>query len=459
MSRNAWRQLKTGALVAVVAAAALVPLYGDPRQSPVTHAEWGRMLLRALELDEMLPPGSQASAVFSILSWKNSLAYRGDRYAWADGVEVVGEGITRRVQATAEAAEVRYPLAVVRAGDYKVRVRTQGSPESPAAVELRRVGEAAPTASFRIVPASVSGWVEGGSTHLDPGGYEASVLLPRGTDLEWLEVAPPCLAAIEPPGGWRGTAVALTTDVAVTMVKALNAESELPPAATPIEVSGGSFQVTSATLSVASASTVEEMWLRAGPQGLEAVAFADLPEAGLYTLSVFGSETGTQSWLFDSCQKAVLCGALNAGKGARWRTLLTAEFTAGRHFFTVKLAAGAVVERLRVERRKDTPADYLATIRRLGFDPGPDGPITRDKAIDAMRFLQGRRKEVLGGPCGDVPPPTTTVASGTGGPGGLAEPVGSIQGPGVAPPPTGTGEPPLAPPVIPPQQPASPVVP
>jgi hypothetical protein len=108
---------------------------------------------------------------------------------------------------------------------------------------------------------------------------------------------------------------------------------------------------------------------------------------------------------------------------------MTAEFTSGRHYFTVNLAAGAVVERLRLERKKDSPADYLATIRRIGFDPGPDGPITRDKAVDAMRFIEGRRKEVLAGPCGDVPP----LPSGD--------------------------QPPLAPPVIPPQQPASPVVP
>jgi hypothetical protein len=42
---------KTVALVFVAAAAALVPLFGDPRLTPVTHPIWARMLLRGLEMN------------------------------------------------------------------------------------------------------------------------------------------------------------------------------------------------------------------------------------------------------------------------------------------------------------------------------------------------------------------------------------------------------------------------
>src|SRR5205807_704781 len=152
------KRVKLGALIAVVAAAALLPLYGDPRNAPVTHAEWARMLLRGLKMEEAARQATTASQAFAILSWKGSLSLRADR-------------------------------------------------------------------------AAQMGWVDAGRVHLDPGAYTASVLLPRGTALEHVEVAPPCLSPIEPPGGWKAADVLLSEDAAVTIVQALDRESELPPAA------------------------------------------------------------------------------------------------------------------------------------------------------------------------------------------------------------------------------------
>ena len=50
------------------------------------------------------------------------------------------------------------------------------------------------------------------------------------------------------------------------------------------------------------------------------------------------------------------------------------------------------MQRIRVERKKNAAADYLAAARRLGLDLGAEGPITREKAVEAMRFIQGRRR-------------------------------------------------------------------
>ncbi len=58
-----------------------------------------------------------------------------------------------------------------------------------------------------------------------------------------MEIAPPCVNAIEPPGGWSPTAVTTTQDLAVTALKAIDIEHELPPAATRIEITGDQFQV------------------------------------------------------------------------------------------------------------------------------------------------------------------------------------------------------------------------
>jgi hypothetical protein len=319
-------------------------------------------------------------------------------------------------------------------------------------VELLRSSDEAPAATFRLAPSSTLAWVEADPLHLDAGVYTAAVELPAGASLEAIEVVPPCLAAIEPPGGWRGTELALDTDVAVTALKAIDREDELPPSDLPIEVSGSAFHVTRGQSAVAAG--LDRLWLRAGPDGVEAVVFVEVPREGLYTVSAFGVEGAGQSWRGDTCRKAVVCGdAKHPASEARWRALTTAQFDAGRHLFNVALAQGASVERLRLERKRAEPEDYLATIRRLGYDPGPQGPVSRAKAVEAMEFILARRKSLPRSDCGDAP--ATLVAQLSG---GLPEPPGPVTPPGPpAPPPP--GPPPIAPPVVPPQLPASPVVP
>jgi len=455
------KKLKLLGLAATVGVAALVPLFGDPRSTPVTHAEWARMLLRALEMEDVVKVSDQASQVFATLSWKNSLAYKADGYSSAEGVNLVDQGGARRLVAAEQTGAVSYRVAVVRPGDYKLRVRLAGSPSAPASAEIIRSGEKSPAGAFRVVPTLITGWVEAGSTHLDPGSYMAELQLPVGTTLDSIEVAPPCLSAIEPLGGWRAPAITQSSDIAVTMLKALDKESELPPKAAPIELSGSDFQTGSAL------GSSDGVWLKGGVKGFEATAYVNVPEDGLYTIWAFGSTGGGSRWLADSCRKAVVCGSTKSPKDdvLEWRSVMTTEFTAGRHAFTLTLGPGASLQRLRLERRKQAPEDYIATIQRLGFDPGPEGPVTRNKAVDAMNFLKAHRGETVEPGCGDVVAGVSAALQaeargGPGGPGGLAEPAAPPGGPGAPGLNVGASAPSVGgPPAIPPQQPASPIQP
>ena len=449
-----WAKLRSLALPALVAAAALVPLYGDPRATPVTHPEWARLVLRGLEMGEMLKLSEQASQVFSFLSWKNSLTLQADRYARADGVRLEGQAPHRRLVATAPVAEVSYPLAIVRGGDYRLRLDLAGS--EPASAEVTRVGETQPAGAFSVRPAAAPGWIEAGTARFEPGVYSAAILLPAGSSLGALELQPPCLNPVEPEGGWHASAIASSDDVAETALQAVDLEWQLPPADVPVEVTGSDFRLTGgagAPTPVSAEADLESTWLRAGPGGIQAVAFVDLPQSGLYTVSVLDIEGGGQSWLADSCRKAVICQRGEARGTPEWRVVMSGDFVSGRHFFAVTLGPGAVVARLRVERKKDAAADYLGTIRRLGFDPGPDGqPVTRAKAIDAMNWIRQRRQLAPIELCADVPLPTDTTSLRAALPPPPVGPPGAPGFPGVPPPPVG-------PPVVPPQQPASPVVP
>lgn len=443
------RTLKAVGLLTLVAAAVMVPLYGS--NAPVTHPEWGRMLLRALDLEDDLPPDPAPRLVFSTLSWKNSLAYPADRYLRARGVDVVGPVGARQLVASGGAAEVAYPLTVARAGDYRFRVQMAGDPAQPGSADITPTGAARPVREFTLAPPAVPGWVEIGAAHLGPGGYTAAVVMPAGSSLQRVEVAPRCLAAIEPVGGWKDAAVASTEDVAVTALQALDVLWELPAAAAAIEKVASDFRVTDASpLAAVSAEPGQDgLWLRGGARGVQALLVVDLPEAGLYTLSAFGTATTAQGWLVDSCQKTILCPQpAAAAAGPTWRPAVTTEFTAGRHSLLVTLPAGAGLGRVRLERKKDTAADYVATLARLGFEVGPPGPVARDRSVAAVDFIRDRRRRLPPTFCGDLLPPETLEA-------GLAEPA-PVQGPAEATfagqPPGGTGIPlpgpvPVAPPV------------
>ncbi len=441
------RRLKTALLVTVVAAAALVPLFGDPRVTPVTHPIWARMLLRALDMMEAVRASGYASQVFSTLSWRDSLTYPADRYVRGDKVSVREVGGLRAVAATDGTGEVVYPLAVVRGGDYQLRVRLAGAPDRPATAEIAPM-RGATIKTFTFAPPVSSDWVRGGPTHLDPGAYTATVLLPQGAALEYVEVAPPCLNPIEPMGGWKAAAPTTVQDVAVTVLKALDLENELPPADTPLERTGGDFEVEpSAAPVVKPGPGFEALTLKADRKGLRAVLSVVLPEAGLYTLSGFGVTGLGQRWVADGCRKAILCPS----EGTRWRMVMSQPFAAGPHSFAVTLADGAVLERVRLERKKERAADYLATLRQLGFDPGPDGPVSRDKAVAAMQFVQDQRRTLLARFCGDVTLPEA-------GPPALPPP--AAQAAAVKPATAAAGPPrPIGSVLLPPQQPASPVTP
>jgi hypothetical protein len=438
-------RLKTATLGALVASAALVPLFGDPRQTPVTHAVWGRMLLRALDMKDAVSTSTQASQVFATLAWRDSLTLTAEQFSKSDGLRMVEEAGTRRMVAGPSPGEAVYTLAVLQGGDYRFRARLRSEDARAASAEIAPLGGR----PFKTLTLAADGdWALGGAAHLDPGAYTASVLLPAGAGLERLEIAPPCIASCEPVGGWHATAVTTAGDLAVTSVRALDLEDELPPADTPLTIEASAFEVDERLASPEADDSLDAGALRAGSGGLRALVTLDLPEPGLYTVSAFGSAGAGQRWLADGCRKAVICPAPSAG----WRVVMSQPMRAGRHTLSVTLGEGGVVERVRVERKKDGVSDYLATLRRLGFDPGPEGPVTRERALAAMEFVRSRHRERAARLCGDPslpewePPPGAQVAA--------TQPAGRPISPNPPPPPDVFG-----PTLLPPQEPASPVSP
>jgi hypothetical protein len=437
-------------LAALVGGAGLVPLFGDPRATPLTHPLWARLLLRALEMDTAVRVSARASQVFTALAWRDSLSFPADGYLSQRDAVVRTRPGGRVVTATAVPAELTYALAVVQPGRYQLRAQLSGEGHAAATAEIVRLEGGPALEAFALPLPPASAWVFGGSARLAPGAYGARFLLPPGCTLERVEIAPPCLHPIEPPGGWKPEAPTTATDLAVTALRAMEREDELAPAATPLELDGDAFEVEApAAIAAAGAGTgLARMVLRAGRDGLRAVALLDLPEPGLYAVSALIAPGAGQRWLLDGCRTAAVCAG---GDLAEWRPLLSQSFAAGRHSIEVTLGEGASLQSVRFERKKDAPADYVAALGRLGFDPGPEGPITHATAVDAARFVRDRRRAALAAECLEripveepPPPPATRVA-------GAPAPA-----PGRPP---GTLEPPVVPPILPPQEVATPTLP
>ena len=179
-----------------------------------------------------------------------------------------------------------------------------------------------------------------------------------------------------------------------------------------------------------------------------------MPEAGLYSMSAFVTPGGGQRFLVDGCRKAVVCPSEGS---TGWRPIMSQTLAAGRHTLVLSLADGASFERLRLEKKKSAASDYVATMRRLGFDPGPQGPVARGRALDAMRFVRDQRRTLLSSLCGDrvliddshrrASPPRSPAAPAVV-PGPAAGRAASVR-----------GEAPVPPPLLPPQPPSSPTTP
>ena len=456
------RAFRAIALLFGVAVVALLPLYGDVRPpSAVSHAEWARMVLRGMALLADAPGVNDTAAeAFATLSGRDSRAFAADQYVRGQHVQAFAENGVRRIRATGGIGEAVYALGIARQGDYRLRFDVSGP--APAEAEVTKAGSNDVLRSFRVPAGAAMGWIDAGSLHLDPGAYDATVLLPEGGVLEYVEVAPPCVHPIEPKGGWKATAVATTEDVAVTVLQALDIESELPPAGSPLELHGSDLKLEGGSQA---ADSADSQAFRTGPKGSRIVLEVDFPATGLYTLSIFGVPGGGQRWLADGCRKCVVCPS--ADLTSRWRVVLSGVFEQGPHLFSAILAPGTVVERLRFEPKKDSPADYVGTLERLGLDLGPAGPVTRERAEEARRFLERRRAQQQMELCGDILRPGTLVAelattgpgSSGGGGGGGGEGGGGNQGGGGGGGGTGGGGGGVPPPVIPPLPPPSPVLP
>jgi len=429
--RSSWRQL--AGPVVLAAAMALAPQRGDSKADPVTHPEWANMMLRGLGLEDSLAYADTPARAFAILSWRQS--------EWLDATEIIvgsDHGVTVEpgspvlLRARADVGEASFPVTVARPGEYRLRVRMAGEPTAPASVDLVPA-DGGRARSCTLVPVPAREWVEAQKPlRLHPGFYRATLALPRGTLFELLELSPRCVAPIEPLHGWAKDDVLDAEDLAVTLIRAVDRERELPPADAPIEAEGSEFEPEGQRRPPSAR-------LQGGTAGARATVSLEVPVDGLYSLSAFGLRTSGQRWAADDCRTAVTCPL--PSRLPTWSAVMTVFLSAGRHRFTVDLGPGDFIDRIRLERRKAGGAEYADTLRRLGFDPG-EGAVTHARADEALSWLRKRHRIELGETCFE--PEGRAIERVALSPPGWEQPVAELRST-PAPPPTLPCQPPSSP--------------
>ena len=364
------------------------------------------MMLRGLDLLRDSPGiNDTATQAFATLSGRQSRAWPAPQYVRAQRVEGLEAEGTKRIRPAGGIGEAVYAFGVARGGDYRLRLHLaapgrgrgrvhRGRLRRGAALVQRARGRHDGLGRRRIAaprPGRLRG--DGAAARGQPARVRRARR--RRACTRSSRAAAGSRPRSRRPRTWR-----------VTVLQALDLESELPPAAPPLEYRGSDLQLEDGSRTVAASG---EGGFRGGPRGSRVVLVVDIPETGLYSLSVFGTGSGGQRWLADGCRiepdlpqhrsrgalarrahrrlpegPALLLREPRARHGGRAAAFRAEEGHAGR---------------LPRDRRAARPRARRRRVRSRA-----------SKAEEARRFLERRRSQRERDLCGDILRPGTLVA-------------------------------------------------
>ncbi len=358
-----------------LAAAAVLAALAAPRAFPepgtVTQGEWAAYLARGLGLEQTLPEGTPADRLVSILGRGGYQRIEGEdpieispSLRKAPGPEdlLVSEG--NWLEAGEESGVARYRVEVPAGMKAVIRARGRGGPQ------FWSVNQGA---SVMITPGEELDWREVGSFNLEAGEHEVTVAIPPGGVLDLFELVGSGSPAIEPPGGFDLLAPLTYGDKAVTIVRALNLENELP-------IDGGFYLIREAELYDLGRGEFQVVEDREpGPSSLdkwvdpeERVRLSyifEVPERGLYSIFSRGFGRFEEEWAIDLGVEKVITRPIDPEKFG-WYPIATVFLDAGSHTLDALLPAGNGFDVFKIVRRRAGPGDYLQLLSDLGIQEG-----------------------------------------------------------------------------------------
>lgn len=229
-----------------------------------------------------------------------------------------------------------------------------------------------------------------GQVDMKKGENFFNVVLSKGSAMDLVQIDSRCTDPIAPEGGWGMGNDLNFGQKAETMVQAMNQEGRYPLDTTFVAY-------LKAVNAYETKGEVEKVDLNSDPQNNPRPALKapsrnatarwriKLPAQGLYSFSTQSAGGSPLLWSADGC---------DLGKNmpdsqdvpAGWQEFATKMLTQGDHILEVSIPPGAILEGVRITKRKGGPANALQVLNDLGFNEGAMGEsVSLGKAKENLR--------------------------------------------------------------------------
>ncbi|SNB45312.1 hypothetical protein [Geobacter sp. DSM 9736] len=353
----------------------------------ITQGQFAAMLVSTFRWEQALPDVPREADYLSILEGRRIFRMEAEEYydKRKDNASVkeyplygsfTGSGW---VSGVSTPTTVHFHLILPNEGDYMLIVSSKGESQ-----QWKAGGKTFLVNAGDRLKENVAGTV-----HLKAGAQEISVVLPPEGAIDYLVLEAPPLAPISPLKGWKFNEPVTMGDVAEVAASLLGWEgllpddgnkpvdmavaeaAKLPPAATTTDVQYlGPFHA--------------KQWVRAGfaPVWLHVPFTVEAPAVYRIKLNALGERLAVE-----------LDGNRMVKEGKPyldWIDLGLHRLSEGTHTIGIDLGPRGGADVVRLEKKKSSPADYLAA---TGLQGKPSDPVTREQADKILTSLAERFTE------------------------------------------------------------------
>jgi hypothetical protein len=384
---RAWKTL------AVIGAIACAMISGTATAAPISQAEWARLLVEAMGIEDGIAPAGAASSDFiEFLSGDPPATVRVEAVSarpWPQRARKErdpGPPETSWLRAGSSSATPGYRVLIPRGGIYALRYRGKGRVQRWR-MDAKDVRIGNPGKETTSTPSGLPSLL--GYFILSRGEHAVTVDIPPEGGLQAFELVRQPFPHIRPPGGWKPDVTLTYGAKAVTLVQAMQIEQELPALRRfRVQREGERFDAeirpAIQTNAQAPGKPSSGAWVLGRPEGSWLVYDFDVERWGTYSLLARVTGNGNGRLLLDD-RVFRAWGAPGSQERFVWRKVSTLPLTAGRHRMDVYLEEDAGFDVLRLLFRDPAPEASLMLLRDLGFEEGaPDDPVSFSAAKENL---------------------------------------------------------------------------
>jgi hypothetical protein len=372
----------------------------------IRQAEWASELVFALGLSDALPEAADEADLFGLLCPEQS------EQTLIAGGRMAPSGAPYRVAVhsppdSERGNAVRLVISVPATALYALTVTGVGAQRWT--IDREAIGHLNASAlGVAQAPRVVA---------LRAGPHELAGYMAHDAHVDQVELnafRPWCVA---PATGWRAHRPLTFASIARTLVTSLGLERRLPIVEADIRAEGERFEAASAWGGRTNRELAQPAsggaWATAVDSPAEFSYRLRAEKAGVYSLMARVHGTGPEIWSIDGKYRVTVKPTQQAdavdASGFTWVHVLTRHLDTGDHIVRALLPRGAGVDELRLARRSNSDADYLAVLNDAGFSMGiPGQPVTQTAAFENLSDplfaeLAARLPERLAGDPGPVP--------------------------------------------------------